>query len=59
MEGRFPYLRRAPVLLPVAWVSRLLGYAKETISEPDSAAAEIIRTGSQRIELLRQYHIID
>lgn len=59
LEGRFHYLRRAPFLLPVAWVSRLLGYAKETISEPDSAAAEIIRTGSKRIELLRQYHIID
>ena len=59
LEGRFHYLRKAPFLLPVAWISRLLGYAKETISEPDSAAAEIIRTGSKRIELLRQYHIID
>lgn len=59
LEIRYPYLRRAPILLPVAWVSRILGYAKETISEPDSAAAEVIRTGSQRIELLRHYDIID
>lgn len=59
LEGRYPYLRRAPILLPVAWASRIFDYAKESISEPDSAAADIIRTGSQRIELLRQYHIID
>jgi hypothetical protein len=59
LEIRYPYLRRAPILLPIAWVSRILGYAKETISEPDSAAAEVIRTGSQRIELLRHYDIID
>lgn len=59
LELRFPYLRRAPVLLPVAWVSRIFGYAKETLAEPDSAATEIIRTGSKRIELLRQYDIID
>ena len=59
LEGRFPYLRRAPILLPIAWASRICGYAKETISEPESAAAEVIRTGSQRIELLRHYDIID
>lgn len=59
LEGRYPYLRRAPILLPIAWASRIVDYAKESISEPDSAAADIIRTGSQRIELLRQYNIID
>lgn len=59
LEQRFPYLRRAPILLPVAWASRIFSYAKESISEPESAASEIIRTGSQRIELLRQYDIID
>lgn len=59
LEHRFPYLRRAPVLLPVAWVSRIFGYAKESLSEPESSASEIIRTGSQRIELLRHYDIID
>lgn len=59
LEGRFPYLRRAPILLPVAWASRIFGYAKESLSEPESAASEVIRTGSQRIELLRHYDIID
>lgn len=59
LESRYPYLRRAPVLLPVAWISRIFGYAKESISEQESSASEIIRTGSQRIELLRHYDIID
>jgi hypothetical protein len=48
-----------PFLLPVAWVSRIAGYAKETISEPNSSAGEVLRIGSQRVELLRQYDIID
>ena len=59
IENRFPYLRQMPFLLPAAWVSRIFGYARESITEPDSGAAEIIRTGSMRIELLRNYDIID
>ena len=59
ISGRFPYLRRHPYLLPVAWTCRIFGYAKESITDPNSAASEVIRTGEQRIELLRQYHIIE
>ena len=59
IEGRFPYLRRKPYLLPVAWTCRIFGYAKESITDPDSGASEVIRTGSKRIELLRHYDIID
>ncbi len=59
IENRFTYLRRAPFLLPVAWIVRICGYAKESLIRPDSGAAEVIRTGSKRIELLRHYDIID
>ena len=59
MEGRFPYLKRMPFLLPVAWASRIVGYAKESVTEPNSGATEVLRVGSQRIELLRHYDIID
>jgi hypothetical protein len=59
MEGRYPYLKRKPFLLPVAWASRIIGYAKESITEPHSGASEVLRVGSQRIELLRHYDIID
>ena len=59
IDNRFAYLRQMPWLLPVAWVCRLFGYARESISAPDSGAAEAIRIGSERIELLRHYGIID
>lgn len=59
IENRFTYLRRAPFLLPVAWITRICGYARESIVQQDSNAAEVIRTGSKRIELLREYDIID
>ena len=59
IEGRFPWLKRKPWLLPVAWILRLFGYAKETIAQPASSAADAIRVGSQRVELLKQYDIID
>lgn len=59
LENRYPYLHRMPFLLPVAWVGRIVGYARESVFEPNSAAAQVIRTGSKRIELLRQYGIID
>ena len=59
IAGRFPYLRRRPYLLPIAWTCRIFGYAKESMTDPNSAAGEVIRTGEKRIELLRQYRIID
>ena len=59
IENRFPYLHNHPWLLPVAWTTRIFGYAKESIADPNSGAGDVIRTGSQRIELLRQYDIID
>ena len=59
LESRFHWLHRKPWLLPVAWICRIFGYAKETISHPAGSAAEVIRTGSKRVELLRTYDIID
>ncbi|MBE6923734.1 MAG: hypothetical protein E7466_00640 [Ruminococcaceae bacterium] len=59
LEKRYRYLRRHKYLLPVAWTSRILGFAKESLSNSDTVATEVLRTGSQRIELLKQYDIID
>ncbi len=58
LEGRYPYLKRAPVLLPVAWTSRLLRYRRETASTRDNAPSEAIRIGTQRVELMREYGIV-
>lgn len=58
LEGRFPYLKEHPYLLPVAWTSRLLKYHKETSRTSGNDAAESIRIGNERIELMKQYGII-
>ena len=59
LEGRFRFLRNHPWLLPLAWGLRLLGYLKEALTRSDSSASAVLRTGSQRVELLRYYDIID
>lgn len=59
LAGRFHWLRRMPWLLPVAWVLRCLGYLREAMTCSDSSAAAVIRMGTKRVELLRQYDIID
>lgn len=59
LVGRFPWLYSMPWLLPVAWVLRFGGYLKEAVTRTDSSAAAVIRMGNQRVELLRQYDIID
>lgn len=59
LSGRYPYLRRMPFLLPIAWICRIFGYIRERFTEPNNAASDVIRIGSRRIELLREYDIID
>lgn len=58
MENRFPYLKRKPYLLPVAWVSRFAGYAKEN-SDGNGTTQNAVKTGKERIKLLKTYNIID
>ena len=59
LEGRFPYLKEHPYLLPVAWANRLMRYQKELHQTAGNDAAESIRIGNKRIELMKQYGIID
>ena len=58
LRGRFPYLRRYPVLLPVAWGQRIWGYLSRrngTVVHP----ARSIEIGKRRIDLMRKYGIIE
>ena len=59
LEGRFPYLKEHPYLLPAAWASRLIHYQKELQQTSGNDAAESIRIGNQRIELMKEYGIIE
>lgn len=59
LERRYPYLKKRPYLLPVAWVQRLAHYAKEKQSGADSSASGSIKLAKERIELMKQYDIMD
>ena len=59
LEGKYPYLRRRPYLLPFAWASRLWKYNRETKTVRDNTPADAVKIGTERVELLRQYRIVD
>lgn len=58
MKSQFPYLRKAPFLLPAAWLSRILKYRKEISAGRNNSAADSIKIGNERVELMREYGII-
>ena len=57
MKGRYPYLKKRPYLLPIAWASRIFSYARRKGKHSDDAA-ESLRIASERIELMRKYGIV-
>ncbi len=59
LEGRYPYLKKRPYLVPVAWGSRLWEYARETGHRRDSSASEALKIGNDRIELMKLYGILE
>ena len=59
LERRYPYLKKRPYLLPVAWVQRIVHYAGEKQSGADNSASGSIKLGKERIELMKRYGIID
>ena len=59
LERRYPYLRKRPYLLPVAWAQRLAHYAGEKKTGADSSASGSIKLAKERIELMKQYDIMD
>jgi hypothetical protein len=58
LSGRYPYLTKYPYLLPAAWAHRLVTYAIRQGTEKDSAA-EALRIGRERSELLRELELLD
>ena len=56
LEGRYPYLKKYPWLLPAAWTSRMAGYLKETRTH--NSPTEALKIGNERVELLKYYQIL-
>jgi len=59
LERRYPYLKKRPYLLPVAWVQRIAHYASEKQSGSDNSASGSIKLAKERIELMMRYDIIE
>ena len=55
LQNHFPYAKKHPVLVPIAWAQRLGSYLARTGT---ANPAETIRIGQARIELLKQYKVI-
>ena len=58
LESRYPYLKKYPYLLPLAWFSRIVKYGKEQKGNTNNSAMESLKIGSERVELLRKYKVI-
>ncbi len=54
LEGRDPYRKKYPGLLPVAWATRLFRYGRG-----QNSAADSLRIGRERIALMQRYGILD
>ena len=57
LQGRYRYLQKRPWLLPMAWVQRMFGYARELGHQSNPSVS--LRIGRERVRLLQRYHIID
>lgn len=59
LERNYPYLKKHPYLLPVAWVQRITHYVSEKRSGVDNSASGSIKLAKERIELMKRYDIIE
>lgn len=55
LSGRFPYLRRHPWMLPIAWLQRTWGYFMGANKVDPGRTVQI---GEERIEMLRDYQVL-
>lgn len=58
--NRYPYLQKHSWMLVFAWLSRIFSYLNENGSrDRKNSAAKTLEIGSRRIDLLKQYGVID
>ena len=55
---QYAYVKKCPLLLPVAWAQRLVRYAFEKRPGSHNSAAGSVRLARERIELMKLYEII-
>ena len=60
LQGRYPILHKAPVLLPAVWVHRMGGYLWELLRDrgKENSPAEAVSLGKKRTEMMIRYGIL-
>lgn len=58
MERSYKYVKKYPILLPIAWIARIGNYIKEKNVSSENNISTSITIGKQRINLMRKYKII-
>lgn len=58
MKKSFPWLKKYPWLIPAAWVIRIARYMRSS-SKEKGEESNSMTIGMSRVELLKEYHIID
>ncbi len=59
LEMKYPYLKKHPYFLPIAWIQRIIHYVEEKQENADNSSVGSIKLAKERIELMRQYGIMD
>lgn len=54
---RYKYLEKYPILLPIAWMSRIFGYLGET-DKDNNAPDKAMEIGTKRVQLLKKYGVL-
>lgn len=57
INNKYVYLRKYPILLPIAWGQRIISYIRSN-RQIKNSAKETINIGNKRIELLKKYKLI-
>lgn len=58
LKNCFPYAKKHPILVPVAWAHRLYRYMKRT-SGAFRSSMRTIRAGKKRIAMMKKYGIVE
>ena len=58
LQSAYPYAKKHPILLPVAWVHRLLRYLWLQERREDFSTAKSVRIWQERIRLMQKYGIM-
>lgn len=57
MAVKYDYVKKYPILLPIGWADRIIGYLREMRNESSNAASSL-KIARERVELLREYGVI-